>query len=210
VDFAVWCTYKYLNSGPGGIAGLFVHEKWNDIEHPKFTGWWGHELITRFNMPPKFSPIAGAQGFQQSNPCVLALASLQGSLELFKEAGMMSTVRERSLLLTGTLETLLKKSGYFVPPGEIRQLYPQAGSGKPGFTIITPSDATQRGAQLSLLFLPIGSGVMQKIFAGLSDYGVIGDEREPDVIRLAPAPLYNTIDDCEQAAQYLEEVFKNV
>ncbi|KAG6818191.1 hypothetical protein H0H87_000096 [Tephrocybe sp. NHM501043] len=207
VDFAVWCTYKYLNSGPGGIAGLFVHEKWNNVELPKFAGWWGHELTTRFEMPPKFSPIEGAQGFQQSNPCILALASLLGSLQLFKEAGMMEPIRERSLLLTTTLERLLTKSKYFVPLTEVRRLYRQPGSGEPGFTIITPSDASQRGAQLSLLFLPTGSGLMQKIFKGLSDRGVIGDEREPDVMRLAPAPMYNTIEDCEQAAHYLEEAF---
>ncbi|GLB35039.1 putative catalyzes the cleavage of L-kynurenine (L-Kyn) and L-3- hydroxykynurenine (L-3OHKyn) into anthranilic acid (AA) and 3- hydroxyanthranilic acid (3-OHAA), respectively [Lyophyllum shimeji] len=210
VDFAVWCTYKYLNSSPGGIAGLYMHEKWNATQRPKFAGWWGHELATRFAMPPKFSPIAGAQGFQQSNPCILALASLLGSLQTFKEAGMMGPVRERSLLLTGTLEELLLKSKYFVPVSELRQLYPQPGSGKPGFTIITPSDASQRGAQLSLLFLPTGSGVMQKIFAALSDYGVIGDEREPDVIRLAPAALYNSIDDCEQAVRYLEKAFDSL
>ncbi|KAG5727652.1 Kynureninase [Termitomyces sp. T112] len=208
VDFAVWCTYKYLNASPGGIAGLFVHEKWDNIVLPKFAGWWGHELTTRFEMPPKFSPILGAQGFQQSNPCILALASLLGSLQLFKEAGMMKPIRERSLLLTGTLERLLNKSSYFVPPDEVRQFYPQPGRGEPGFTIITPSDASQRGAQLSLLFLPVGTGLMQKIFTGLSNYGVIGDEREPDVIRLAPAPLYNTIGDCEQAVHYLEEAFK--
>ncbi|KAG6903205.1 hypothetical protein C0995_002748 [Termitomyces sp. Mi166 len=210
VDFAVWCTYKYLNSSPGGIAGLFVHEKWNNAELPKFAGWWGHELTTRFEMPPKFSPIVGAQGFQQSNPCILALASLLGSLQLFKEAGMMKPIRERSLLLTGTLERLLINSKYFVPPDEVRQLYPQPGSGEPGFTIITPNDASQRGAQLSLLFLPVGTGLMQKIFAELSNYGVIGDEREPDVIRLAPAPLYNTIGDCEQAVHYLEEALKGL
>ncbi|KAG6911458.1 hypothetical protein DXG01_014532 [Tephrocybe rancida] len=210
VDFAVWCTYKYLNSSPGGIAGLFVHEKWNNVELPKFAGWWGHELTTRFEMPPKFSPIQGAQGFQQSNPCILALASLLGSLQLFKEAGMMGPIRERSLLLTGTLERLLTKSKYFVPLGEVGQLYQQPGSGEPGFTIITPSDASQRGAQLSLLVLPTGSGLMQKIFTGLSDRGVIGDEREPDVIRLAPAPMYNTIGDCERAAGYLDEVFETL
>ncbi|KAG5646676.1 hypothetical protein DXG03_002666 [Asterophora parasitica] len=210
VDFAVWCTYKYLNSSPGGIAGLYVHEKWNDTQLPKFAGWWGHKLDTRFEMPPKFDPIVGAQGFQQSNPCIIALASLLGSLQVLKEAGMMGPVRERSLVLTGTLESLLVKSKYFVPVSEVQQQHPQPGSGAPGFTIITPSEPSKRGAQLSLLFLPIGSGVMQKIFARLSDYGVIGDEREPDVIRLAPTALYNTIKDCEQAAQYLEEAFKSI
>ncbi|KAF9453225.1 kynureninase [Macrolepiota fuliginosa MF-IS2] len=205
VDFAVWCTYKYLNSSPGGIAGAFMHEKWNDIERPKFAGWWGHELATRFQMPPTFSPITGVQGFQQSNPSVLALASLLGSLETLKEAGMMNPVRERSLQLTGALEKLLKQSKYFVPASEVLQKYTQSGSTAPGFTIITPAEPSSRGAQLSLLFLPVGSGIMQKVFHTLLSYGVIGDERQPDVIRLAPAPLYNTLEDCENGAKFVEK-----
>ncbi|KAG5635871.1 hypothetical protein H0H81_009829 [Sphagnurus paluster] len=172
-----------------------------------FAGWWGHQLSTRFAMPPTFSPIVGAQGFQQSNPCVIAIASLLGSLRVFKAAGMMPAIRARSLILTSTLESRLVASKYFVPTSDVGQQYPQPAHGKPGFTIITPSNPEQRGAQLSLLFLPIGSGVMQKIFGRLSDYGVIGDEREPDVIRLAPAPLYNTLKDCEDAARYMEEAF---
>ncbi|KAF8654132.1 hypothetical protein AX16_003663 [Volvariella volvacea WC 439] len=207
VDFAVWCTYKYLNSGPGGIAGLFIHEKWHAVERPKFAGWWGHELSTRFEMLPKFSPIKGAQGFQQSNPSVLALASLLGSLQVFKEAGFMGPLRERSLKLTQALETLLVQSEYFVPLGEVSRRYEVERSQQPGFTIITPSDPTQRGCQLSLLFLPLGSGLMKKIFDLLVQYGVIGDEREPDVIRLAPIPLYNSIKDCESAARYLDLAF---
>ncbi|KAJ3561898.1 hypothetical protein NP233_g9908 [Leucocoprinus birnbaumii] len=204
VDFAVWCTYKYLNSGPGGIAGLFMHEKWNSIERPKFAGWWGHELATRFKMPPTFSPINGAQGFQQSNPSVLALASLLGSLEVLKEVGMMEPIRERSLQLTGALEKLLMGSKYYVSPSDVSQKYEKSGSTAPGFTIITPTEPSCRGAQLSLLILPMGSGLMQKVFDSLVSYGVIGDERQPDVIRLAPAPLYNTLIDCENAAKFLE------
>lgn len=163
-------------------------------------------------MPAEFSPIVGAQGFQQSNPCIIALAALLGSLQLFKEAGMMGPIRERSLLLTARLEKLLQESKYFVPLEEVTKRYPASGSGTagPGFTIITPMDPSKRGAQLSLLFLPIGSDVMRKIFTALSDHGVIGDEREPDVIRLAPIPLYNTVKDCEQAAFYLEESFKSI
>ncbi|TFK42674.1 pyridoxal phosphate-dependent transferase [Crucibulum laeve] len=210
VDFAVWCSYKYVNSGPGGIAGLFVHEKWNSIEKPRSAGWWGHELTTRFNMPPKFSPILGAQGFQQSNPCVLAVASLLGSLQIFKEAGMMGPIRERSIQLTQGLEVLLKGSNYFVPLENVSSQYPTAGSGKPGFTIITPSDPSARGAQLSLLFLPTGSEVMRNVFDFLCKKGVIGDEREPDVIRLAPIPLYNTITECQQAAKVLEEALQSL
>ncbi|TFK29850.1 kynureninase [Coprinopsis marcescibilis] len=204
VDFAVWCTYKYVNSGPGGIAGLFVHEKWNETEHPKYAGWWGHELSTRFKMPPTFSPVPGAQGFQQSNPYFLAVASLHGSLQLFKEAGMMPALRKRSMALTGHLETLLHKSKYFVAPNEAARLGPPERS-TPGFTILTPTDPESRGAQLSLLFLPQGSGTMVKVFDYLIKHGVVGDEREPDVIRLAPAPLYNSIRDCEAAVKYMNE-----
>ncbi|PFH50665.1 hypothetical protein AMATHDRAFT_144490 [Amanita thiersii Skay4041] len=202
VDFAVWCTYKYVNSGPGGIAGLFIHEKWDKNEKPKFTGWWGHELSTRFKMPPEFSATPGAQGFQQSNPCVLAMASLLGSLQTFKEAGMMGAIRERSLKLTSAFEKMLQQSKYYVPPQQAALAKPGSFRG-PRFTIITPSDPESRGAQLSLLFLPIGSGAMQKVFDYLCGNGVIGDEREPDVIRLAPAPLYNTLYDCEQAVLHL-------
>jgi len=210
VDFAVWCTYKYLNSGPGGIAGLFVHEKWHEIQQPKFTGWWGNKLSTRFEMQSRFDPIPGAQGFQQSNPSVTSLAALLGSLQLFKEAGMMAPLRERSLLLTAALEKLLVQSKYFVALNEVSQKYPEAPLGKPGFAIITPTDPSSRGAQLSLLFLPIGSDVMRNIFSALVAYGVIGDEREPDVIRLAPIPLYNTITDCELAAAYLDSAFESL
>lgn len=206
VDFAVWCSYKYLNSGPGGIAGLYMHEKWNDIQRPKFAGWWGHELSTRFNMPTKFSPITGAQGFQQSNPSILALASLLGSLQIFKDVGMMGTIRQRSIQLTDALESLLMESQYFVPLNTVSQKYADSST-EPRFTIITPDKPSHRGAQLSLLFLPVGSGVMKRIFSALCSYGVIGDEREPDVIRLAPIALYNTIKDCEQGVFYLEKAF---
>jgi kynureninase len=156
-------------------------------------------------MPPTFSPVVGAQGFQQSNPSMLALAALLGSVQIFKEAGMMGPLRERSLQLTAALEKLLVNSKYFVPPGEVSKKYTQ--SSEPGFTIITPTDPSMRGAQLSLLFLPVGSGTMKRMFDLLSNHGVIGDEREPDVIRLAPIPLYNTLKDCEQAAHYLDKSF---
>jgi kynureninase len=163
-------------------------------------------------MPPKFSPIPGAQGFQQSNPCILASASLLGSLQIFKEVGMMGPIRERSIQLTGALEKLLMKSKYFVPLGTVSQKYPDSSTdtAEAGFTIITPDDPSSRGAQLSLLFLPVASGVMEKIFSVLGSYGVIGDERQPDVIRLTPVPLYNTIKDCEQGALYLDKAFASL
>ncbi|KAF8557252.1 kynureninase [Imleria badia] len=214
VDFAVWCSYKYLNSGPGGIGGLFIHDK--ALPHLRYAGWWGHDPVTRFLMPPKFSAIPGAQGYQQSNPSVLATVSLLGSLQVFKEVGMMGPLRERSVLLTGYLESLLVKSAFYVEANLVSEKYPPEGDGtrtqKPphAFTIITPHAAESRGAQLSLLFLPAGSGIMQEIFDYLLSKSVVGDERKPDVIRLAPTPLYNTKLDCERAALALEEGFQSL
>lgn len=155
-------------------------------------------------MAPKFSPIPGAQGFQQSNPAVLTVASLLGSLQTFKKAGMMNPLRERSKMLTGKLERLLHQSRFFVPPEKASMRT------EPGFTIITPPDPESRGAQLSLLFLPQGAGVMDRVFVGLKEWGVIGDDRKPDVIRLAPTPLYNTEEDVEAAARYLEVILKSL
>ncbi|KAI0035697.1 pyridoxal phosphate-dependent transferase [Vararia minispora EC-137] len=214
VDWAVWCSYKYLNSGAGGIAGLFLHESWNDRIEPKYAGWWGHDPSTRFQMPPTFAPIQGAQGFQQSNPPILCVASLLGSLQIFKEAGMMPALRARSVNLTAYLESLLRRSPFFVPVEKVPQLYPvdaAADVGRnPGFTIITPSSPDARGAQLSLAFLPLGSGLMEKYYDELKTYGVIGDERKPDVLRLAPTALYNTSEDCDKAAMYLNKVMETI
>ncbi|TCD69741.1 Kynureninase (L-kynurenine hydrolase) [Steccherinum ochraceum] len=205
VDFAVWCTYKYVNSGPGGIAGLFVHEKW-DGQPIRHAGWWGHDLSTRFAMPPQFNAIPGAQGFQQSNPSVLAVVSLLGSLEVFREAGGIKALRERSLKLTGYLEAKLHQSAYWIPPSEA----PKADKANFGFTIITPSDPSARGSQLSLLFQPSDGTVMPKVLAGLAARGVVGDSRKPDVIRLAPTALYNNWDDIDRAASALEEVLAEI
>ena len=152
-------------------------------------------------MPPKFSPIGGAQGFQQSTPSPIIIASLFGSLQIFKKAGMMGPLRERSIELTRILETLLKQSQYFIPVDQVSK------NTRRGFTIITPCEISQRGAQLSLLFLPTGSEVMRTVFKYFMENGVIGDEREPDVIRLAPTPLYNMLKDCEEAAAVLENAF---
>jgi kynureninase len=155
-------------------------------------------------MPPVFSPTPGAQGFQQSNPCVLAIAALYGSLQLFKEAGMMPVLRNRSLKLTGRMDDLLRQSKHFMAPEKAIRLSSELSDQvKPSFTIITPSDPEARGAQLSLLFLPIGSGVMVKVFDHLMKNGVVGDEREPDVIRLAAAPLYNTSVEVDTAVRVL-------
>lgn len=159
-------------------------------------------------MLPTFSPIKGAQGFQQSNPSVLSVAALLGSLRVFKSAGMMLPIRERSLKLTAALEKLLKRSRYYIPPSQV--VSPSEKGTPLGFTIITPDEPSARGAQLSLLFLPIGSETMRLVFDNLSKSGVIGDEREPDVIRLAPAPLYNTLKDCKRAAEVLEQALASI
>jgi len=205
VDFAVWCTYKYLNAGPGSIGGLFIHEKWEDKEKPRYAGWWGHDPQTRFMMPPEFSPIIGAQGFQQSNPSVLATVSLLGSLETFELAGGIVKLRQKSIRLTAYLEKLLRKSEYFI------ENYEKGNSEEnPCFTIITPKEPGERGAQLSLLFYPPLGGAMQKVDDALKARGVIGDERQPDVIRLAPNPLYNSFQDCLATATALEEAFKGL
>ncbi|KAK9478361.1 pyridoxal phosphate-dependent transferase [Lipomyces japonicus] len=172
VDFAVWCTYKYLNSGPGGIGGLFVHEK--NFGQPRLTGWWAHEKATRFDMTNRFVSQPGAAGFQLSNPSVLDTVSLLGSLDIFAKYGMPA-LRKKSVALTGYLESLLLAQ------------FPD----KP-FRIITPADPAQRGAQLSLLFKP---GLMVKVHKDLEKHAITVDDRKPDVIRVAPTPLYNTFED---------------
>ncbi|KAM5533275.1 hypothetical protein V8D89_013052 [Ganoderma adspersum] len=206
VDFAVWCTYKYLNSGPGGIGGLFMHERWADGLSVGQAGWWGHNPATRFDMPKRFSAIRGAQGFQQSNPSVLATVSLLGSLQVFREAGGMGELRARSERLTGYLEALLKRSRFYAEPGQAFE----KGKDEVKVAIITPSDTAERGAQLSLVFLPTARGVMPRVLKGLEARGVVGDSRKPDVIRLAPAPLYNTFEDVERAVSMLDEVLAEV
>ncbi|KIJ23873.1 hypothetical protein M422DRAFT_195399, partial [Sphaerobolus stellatus SS14] len=203
VDFAVWCTYKYLNAGPGSIGGLFIHQKWEGKESPKYAGWWGHDPQTRFLMPPEFSPVPGAKGYAQSNPSVFATISLLGSLETFEQVGGITDLRARSVRLTGYLERLLRESKYFVETSD-------DNSKRLSFTIITPKNPGERGAQLSLLFYPSRSGVMQKIDEGLKERGVIGDERQPDVIRLAPNPFYNSFRDCKCAAVALKEAFDEI
>ncbi len=172
VDFAVWCGYKYLNSGPGGIAGAFIHERYSgNVALPRFAGWWGHNEKERFEMKKGFKPILGIDGWQVSNVPILQAAAHLASLEIFGAAGMRA-LREKSILLTGYLEFLLKEM-------DPLQNY---------FTIITPSNPKERGCQLSLLIK--GNG--KKVFNSLTKAGVSADWRDPDVIRIAPVPLYNT------------------
>jgi kynureninase len=207
---------------------LFVHSNW-DEDSPKYAvfafsynphlnlicrlhGWWGHDRDTRFLMPHKFSRIPGAAGYQQSNPGALLAATLMGSLELFERVpDGIAGLRRKSEQITAWLEHKLRTSKYFYdinsPPLTPKQLGERDGVSKVDerFTIITPSDPEARGAQLSLLW-PAGEGTMQHVFIGLKRRGVIGDERDPDVIRLSPAPLYNSFGDCARAAEVLEEV----
>ncbi|HUG27860.1 MAG TPA: kynureninase [Gemmatimonadales bacterium] len=182
VDFAVWCTYKYLNAGPGAIAAAFVHERHgNDPGLPRLAGWWGNDPATRFRMHLNrhFVPRPGAEGWAASNPPILAMAPLLASLEIFDEAGMPA-LRRKSLTLTGALEAGLR-----------------AAAGDRA-TILTPSDPEARGCQLSVR-VPEHS---RAVFDHLRACGVVADYRQPDVIRLAPVPLYNTIEEMHQVATY--------
>ena len=183
-DFAVWCHYKYLNSGPGAVAGCFVHERHaRDISLPRFAGWWGHEQATRFQMAPEFVPELGAEGWQLSNPPVLGLAPLRASLELFDQAGM-EALRAKSLQLTGYLET------------QVRARLPHV------LHIVTPTEPQRRGCQLSLRVAG-GRAQGRSLFEYLQSVGVLGDWREPDVIRISPTPMYNRYRD---VLRFVEEV----
>jgi kynureninase len=184
VDAAAWCSYKYLNAGPGAIAGLFVHERNGTVSASqggsrgfvnRLSGWWGNDKKGRFAMENHFVPVPGAAGFQLSNPSILDITSLNASLEVFAQAGGMEALREKSIRLTSYLETLLQKH-----------------LGIRNFKIITPADKTQRGAQLSL---KLDNGLLEIVIRELEERGVVIDERRPDVIRVAPAPLYNTFAD---------------
>jgi kynureninase len=191
VDFAAWCGYKYLNSSPGGVSGMFVHEKHaHNKDLPRFAGWWGHNKEERFLMKPGFDPLPGAEGWQLSNAPVMGMAVHLASLELFNEAGMDQIGAKRDQM-TAFLEFVIKEIS-------------QRNSEKCTFEIITPSEIHRRGAQLSIMAL--GQG--RKLFDALSDLGVIADWREPNVIRIAPAPLYNSFEDCYWFGVHLENAIQ--
>ena len=178
-DFAVWCSYKYLNGGPGCVAGCFVHERharaW---DLPRFAGWWGHDEESRFEMGPNFQPMPGADGWQLSNPPIVSLAVLRASMDVFGEAGM-SRLRAKSETLTGYLEFLLNQKS------------------SANFSLITPREKARRGAQLSIRMARNG-----KLFCeSLAGEGIIGDWREPDTLRVAPVPLYNSYGDVFRFAE---------
>ncbi len=172
-DFAVWCSYKYLNGGPGCPAGCFVHERHaRSWDLPRFAGWWGHDERSRFEMGPDFQPMPGADGWQLSNPSILSLAVLRASMALFREAGM-DRLRAKSESLTAYLEYLLSQKASTT------------------FSIITPPEKERRGAQLSIRIAHNGKALCER----LAWAGIIGDWREPDTFRVAPVPLYNSYRD---------------
>lgn len=174
----------------------------------RYAGWWGHDAKTRFLMPPKFSPIRGAQGYAQSNPSALATVSLLGSLKTFEIAGGIHKLRQKSIRLTRYLDGLLRASPYYIADGGTDAVPTGTSLVDPRFTIITPATPEDRGAQLSLLFFPSQSGIMERVDELLKQQGIIGDERRPDVIRLAPNPSYNTFKDCQTAAEGLNRALR--
>lgn len=191
VDFAAWCGYKYLNSSPGGVSGMFVHQRHADRpELPRFAGWWGHDKESRFLMEPGFHPMKGAEGWQLSNAPVLGMAAHLASLEIFDEAGMENIGKKRDIL-TAFLEFVIDDIS-------------ERNKERCTFEIITPRDKTKRGAQLSIL----AKGQGKALFDALSDQGVVADWREPNVIRVAPAPLYNSFEDCYWFGQLLEKAIQ--
>jgi kynureninase len=186
-DFAVWCSYKYLNAGPGAIGGAFVHERHLQRgELPRLTGWWGHDPGTRFEMSSKFAPAPGAAAWAVSNPPIFSAAPLRAALPLFAEAGM-AALRRKSLALTAYMESL------------VNELAAER------LAIITPADPAQRGCQLSLRIAD-GAAPGLALYQALSARGVVCDWREPDIIRLAPVPLYNSFEDVLRAAWTLCEL----
>lgn len=185
VDFATWCSYKYMNSGPGNVSGIYVHEKYADRHDiPRFAGWWGHDEEERFQMEKGFIPMHGADGWQLANSNILGLAAHQASLDIFQAAGI-SNLRAKSEKLTGYLEYL------------ITQINGESGV----LEIITPENPAERGCQLSLLIHRGGKAVFDEFYKN----GVVGDWRNPNVIRLAPTPLYNSFLDVYRFAQILEQ-----
>lgn len=192
VDFAAWCSYKYLNSSPGGVSGMFVNERHaNNPNLPRFAGWWGHDKSTRFLMEPGFQPIAGAEGWQLSNAPILGMAAHLASLDIFEEVGMDALISKR-IDLTNYLEFII--NDLTERKGDLCK-----------FEIITPKNETQRGAQLSILLHGMGKPLFDKI----TKMGVIADWREPNVIRIAPVPLYNSFEDVYQFGQCLENAISN-
>ncbi|CAG8952968.1 hypothetical protein HYFRA_00007684 [Hymenoscyphus fraxineus] len=202
VDFAAWCTYKYMNAGPGSIAGLYVHERHGKVEYPadgsapsfrpRLSGWYGGDQVGRFNMDNKFRPSPGASGYQVSNPSVIDLTCLCAALSVH-EGITMADLRAKSLHLTAYLEHLLLSTG---------------STSDPAFKIITPSDPAARGTQLSVMLLKPGR--LDILSGMLEDAGIVADKRKPDVIRVAPVPLYNTYEEVWKFVQIFNRACSSV
>ncbi|NNF05022.1 MAG: kynureninase, partial [Rhodothermales bacterium] len=188
VDFAAWCSYKYLNAGPGGPSGVFIHERHSaDPDTPRLSGWWGHDKRSRFEMPDRFAPIPTAEGWQLSNPPILAMAALKASLAVFDEVGI-DRLSRKSRVLTGFLFDALRT--HF----------------SHRIDVITPEESDRRGAQLSLRVRASRTGPSARdVFERLERNGVVCDWREPDIIRVAPVPLYNSFADVALFAVRLQE-----
>lgn len=186
IDFAAWCSYKYLNSGPGSVAGCFVHQKHaTDVDLPRLAGWWGHDKETRFEMKNQFQPIPTAEGWQLSNPPILSMAAVRASLSVFAEAGGIAPLRQKSLKLTAYFQELLEqKLGERV-------------------NIITPIDSDERGCQLSFELVGVEGRSIQE---SLESRGMMTDWREPNVIRAAPVPLYNSFEDVFRFVEALAQL----
>lgn len=188
MDFAAWCSYKYLNSSPGGVSGMFVHQRHELNKNlPRFAGWWGHDKDSRFLMQPGFNPMKGAEGWQLSNAPVLGMAAHLAALDIFEEAGMERIGAKRDLM-TAYLEFVIESVS-------------ERNKSNVNFEIITPKEKEKRGAQLSIL----AHGQGKALFNKLTELGVVADWREPNVIRIAPAPLYNSFEDCYWFGKLLEE-----
>ncbi|MFK8045643.1 MAG: kynureninase [Crocinitomicaceae bacterium] len=191
VDFAAWCSYKYLNSSPGGVSGMFVHERHEyNPELPRFAGWWGYDKETRFLMEPGFNPMKGAEGWQLSNAPILGMAANLASLDIFDEVGMDALVAKRDDL-TGYLEFIVNSVS-------------ESQKAICNLEIITPKDKSKRGAQISIL----AHGMGKPLFDFITKKGVVADWREPNVIRIAPVPLYNSFTDVFRFGEILEEGIK--
>jgi kynureninase len=189
VDFAAWCSYKYLNGGPGCVSGIFVHENHHkNTKLPRFAGWWGHDKSGRFSMPDTFQPIPSAEAWQHSNPPILGMTALLASLELFDEAGM-DELRKKGLALSAYLRFVVK---------EITER-----TGVP-IHILTPENEQAHGCQVSLVFPSNG----KLLFDRLTEKGIIADWREPDVIRMAPVPMYNRFEDIYEFGRILEKAIE--
>ena len=186
VDFAAWCTYKYLNSGPGSLGGIFVHERYaNDKTLKRFAGWWSQNKATRFNMLQPLDITPGAEGWQLSNPPILSMAAIKASLDLFNEVGM-TALRQKSLKLTAYLEFLINELNH------------------PHIHIITPTNPNERGCQLSIQV----KNADKTLHKQLIENHVITDWREPDVIRCAPVPFYNSFEDVFRMVEILKNLLK--